>query len=269
MQNSKPIGVFDSGLGGLSVLGELKKILPNENFIYFGDNANVPYGEKSKEQLVGFSRNILDYFASRDVKMALMACNTSSAVTLGVVKEEYGFDVLGLIEPVAKYLAEQDISKIGVIATSATINSNAYQDKILKYSSKNIFQVACPGLVEIVEEGRIETAEARNLVAKYVEPLLAQNVDKIVLGCTHYPFLGSIIEDLAQSKDILINPAAFLAQEAYAILKSKDLLNMGVLGSTEFYTSKDPESFVNVGKNLFSEVSTAELLELNSLTKTS
>lgn len=263
MQSNAPIGVFDSGLGGLSVFGELKKILPNENFIYFGDNANVPYGEKSREQLVSFSRNILDYFASCGVKMVLMACNTSSAVTLNLVKDEYDFDVLGLIEPVSKYLAEQDVERVGVIATSATINSNAYRDTILKYSDKEVFQVACPGLVEIVEEGRIETAEARALVSKYVEPLLAQSVAKIVLGCTHYPFLGGIIEDLAQDKDILINPAEFLAQEAYAILKSRDSLNSAGDGTTQFFTSKDPEDFVRVGKNLFAEISSAELLELN------
>lgn len=263
MQNNKPIGIFDSGLGGLSVLGELKKILPNEKFIYFGDSANVPYGEKSKEQLIGFSRNILDYFKSRGVKMVLMACNTSSAVTLNVVKDEYDFDVLGLIEPAAKFLAEQKYSDIGVIATSATIKSNAYRDTILKYSNKNISQIACPGLVELVESGKIDTEEAKILVAKYIEPLLEQKVKKIVLGCTHYPFLSEIITDLAQNRDILINPAEFLAQEAFARLKSQDALNFDDAGMVEFYTSKAPEEFVRVGKNLFDGVVSAELLELN------
>lgn len=263
MQNNKPIGVFDSGLGGLSVLGELKKVLPNENIIYFGDNANVPYGEKSKEQLIGFSRNILDYFKSRDVKMVLMACNTSSAVTLNVVKDEYDFDVLGLIEPTAKFLAEQKYSNIGVIATSATIKSNAYRNTILKYSDKNIIQIACPGLVEIVESGKTSTEEAKNLVAKYIEPLLSQKVEKIVLGCTHYPFLSGLIEDIASQDDILINPAEFLAQEAYAILKSQEAFNFDDAGMVEFYTSEAPEEFVRLGRNLFDGIESAELLELN------
>lgn len=263
MQNNRPIGVFDSGLGGLSVLGELKKILPHEDFIYFGDTANVPYGEKTPEQLVGFSKNILDYFASREVKMVLMACNTSSAVTLGVVKDDYDFDVLGLIEPVSKHLAQLDVSKIGVIATSATIRSNAYAETILKYSDKEVFQIACPGLVELVEEGRINTAEARDLVAKYIEPLLEQNVDKIVLGCTHYPFLGKIIEDLAQKKDVLVNPAEFLAQKAHGILAEKNLLSPQKNGSVEFFASKNPKQFEEVGKNLYADIAAVKLLELN------
>jgi len=263
MQSKKPIGVFDSGLGGLSVLGELKKLLPNENFIYFGDNANVPYGEKSKEQLVGFSRNILDYFKSRDVKMALMACNTSSAVTLSVVKNEYDFDILGLIEPTAKFLASQDEPNIGVIATSATIKSNAYKDTILKYSNKNIFQIPCPGLVELVEQGQVQTPEATELVRQYILPLLEQKVSKIVLGCTHYPFLSEIILKISGFDNILINPAEFLVQEAYALLKAHDYLNLSGEGSVEFYTSKDPAEFVSVGQKLYAEVSRAELLELN------
>lgn len=263
MQNNQPIGVFDSGLGGLSVLGELKKILPNENIIYFGDSANVPYGEKTNEQLIGFSRNILNYFKSRDVKMVLMACNTSSAVTLNVVKDEYDFDILGLIEPAAKFLAGQNYSDIGIIATSATIKSNAYKNTILKYSDKNINQIACPGLVELVESGKIDTEEAKALVTKYLEPLLAQNVQKIVLGCTHYPFLGSLIEEISGRKDILVNPAEFLVREAYELLKSRNALNVEDAGMVEFYTSGAPEEFVRSGRNLFDGIESAEVLRLN------
>ncbi len=263
MQSSNPIGVFDSGLGGLSVLAELEKILPNEKIIYFGDSANVPYGEKSKEQLISFSRNILNYFKSRDVKMVLMACNTSSAVTLDVVRGEYDFDVLGLIEPTAKFIASQKHSDIGIIATSATIKSNAYKNMILKYSEKNITQVACPGLVEIVENGKIHTKEAESLVAKYIEPLLDANVQKIVLGCTHYPFLGNLIKKISGREDILINPAEFLAREAFELLKSYNALNTQNSGRVEFYTSGSPEEFVQTGKNLFDGIESATLLRLN------
>lgn len=264
LQNNQPIGIFDSGLGGLSVLCELKKLLPNENFIYFGDSANVPYGEKSKEELVSFSRNILDYFDSREVKMALMACNTSSAVTLPVVKNEYDFEILGMIDPAARFLAQQPTQNIGVIATSATIKSDTYKNIILKYSAKNIFQMACPGLVELVEEEKIHTDEAKKLIENYVSPLLAENVEKIVLGCTHYPFLGEIITNFV-GKNILINPAEHLAKEAFAKLKAANLLNTEKTGSIEFYTSKDPEKFIKVGQNLYSEVSKANLLELNKI----
>lgn len=261
--NKKSIGIFDSGLGGLSVLSELKKILPNEKFIYFADSANLPYGEKSKEQLVGFTRDILNYFKSRDVKMVLMACNTSSAVTLNIVKNDYKFDILGLIDPAARFLASQNYSNIGIMATSATINSNAYKNKILKYANKNITQVACPGLVELVEGGNLDTAEAENLVRKYLEPILAQNVQKIVLGCTHYPFLSSLIEEITGRKDILINPAEFLAKEAFALLKSKNALNDSEEGTMEFYASASPGEFLHFGKNLFDGIDYVELLNVN------
>lgn len=263
MQNSKSIGVFDSGVGGLSVLGELKKLLPNENFIYFGDSANVPYGEKSKEELVSFSRNILDYFKSQDVKMVLMACNTSSAVTLDVVKDEYDFPVLGLIEPVAKSVAGLDISNVGIIATSATIKSNAYKNMILKYSPKNVFQMSCPGLVELVEEEKIDTKEAKQLVRTYIEPLMEKNIEKLILGCTHYPFLSDLIIELTQNENILINPAEYLAKEAFELLESADILNQQKVGNVDFYTSKNPAEFVIVGKKLYPELGFAKLLEIN------
>lgn len=267
MQNNKPIGIFDSGVGGLSVLGELKKLLPNENFIYFGDSANIPYGEKSSQELISFSQNILNYFKSQDTKMVLMACNTSSAVTLDVVKQQYEFPVLGLIEPTAKFLEGQNVSNIGVIATSATIKSNAYKNMILKYSAgKNVFQMACPGLVELVEEEKINTNEAKNLLKMYLEPLIDKNVEKIILGCTHYPFLGDLIIEITQNKDILINPAEYLVKEACTILKNANSLNEQNVGKVDFYTSKNPQEFVNVGKKLYPEIFSANLLELNKNT---
>lgn len=263
MQSSKPIGVFDSGVGGLSVLGELKKLMPKENFIYFGDSANVPYGEKSSDELISFSRNILNYLKSQNVKMVLMACNTSSAVTLNVVKDEYDFPVLGLIEPTAKFLAGQNVSNVGIIATSATIKSNAYKNLILKYSAdKNVLQMACPGLVELVEEEKVHTVEAKELVRTYIEPLMEENAQKIVLGCTHYPFLGDLIIELTKNKDILINPAEYLAKEAFEVLSLAGILNQNG-GKVDFYTSKNPQEFVSVGKKLYPNVDKAELLEIN------
>ncbi len=266
MQNNKPIGIFDSGVGGLSVLGELKKLLPNESFIYFGDSANVPYGEKSPQELISFSRNILNYFKSQGAKMVLMACNTSSAVTLDIVKDEYDFPVLGLIEPTAKFLAGQDAFNIGIMATSATIKSNAYKNTILKYSSgKNIYQMACPGLVELVEEEKIQTKEAKELIKMYIEPLLEKNVEKIVLGCTHYPFLGDLIIDLTQNNNILINPAEHLAKAVFELLKNLDIRNQQNCGKVDFYTSKNPEEFSHVGQKLYPEILSVKLLELNKM----
>lgn len=257
MPKNKPIGVFDSGVGGLSVLSELQKLMPNETFIYFGDSANVPYGEKTQEQLIGFSKNILDWFASKNVKMVIMACNTSSAVTLPYFYNKYCFELLGLINPISEYISTQSYSNIGLIATSATVNSNAYAETILKFGEKNVFQVACPGLVQLVENDKLHTQEAKELTLKYINPLLEKGVDKIILGCTHYPFLSHIINDIV-GEDILLNPAEYLAEKATKII---DLSDSG--GSAEFYTSRNPDEFVRLGKKLYPAIEEAKLLELN------
>lgn len=255
---TKPIGIFDSGVGGLSVLAELQKLMPNEHFIYFGDSANVPYGDKSKAELVGFSKNILDWFKSKEVKMVIMACNTSSAVTLPHFKDKYNFDVLGLIDPISKHISTQDYSKIGMIATNATVKSNAYKNTIQKYCDKKVFQMACPGLVELVEKDKIDSPKATPLVYQYIEPLINSKVDKIILGCTHYPFLSTIINNIV-GKDILLNPAEFLAKETFNIVE-KSSANKG---KVDFHTSKSPEEFVSVGKKLYPYIKNAKLLELN------
>ena len=160
MKSDSPIGVFDSGVGGLSVLKELLKQLPNENFLYFGDTLRVPYGDKSIEELVKCTKRILDFFKTKNVKCVIVACNTCSANTIELVKDEYDFEILGLIEPAAKYIGGLNIKKLGLIATTATIKSNAYKDKICEYSNKNVFQLACPGLVELVENDLVNTKKS-------------------------------------------------------------------------------------------------------------
>lgn len=257
VDENKPIGVFDSGVGGLSVLTELQKLMPNEKFLYFGDSANVPYGEKTEKQLLGFSKNILDWFSSQDVKMVVMACNTSSAVTLPYFDGKYNFEILGLINPISKFLRAQDYTNIGLIATRATVNSNAYKDAILGDSKKNIFQIACPGLVQLVEQDKLNTQEAKELTLKYINPLLAKDVDKIILGCTHYPFLSNIINDIV-GKDILLNPAEYLAEEA---AKAVPISNKE--GSVTFFTSHNSDDFVSLGKKLYPAMKEATFLELN------
>lgn len=263
-KNNAPIGVFDSGIGGLSVLHELEILLPSENFIYFGDSANVPYGEKSTEDLIKFSRNILDYFATQNVKMVVMACNTSSSVTLDVVKNDYDFDVFGLLDPISSYLSEINDSNIAIMATSATINSNAYKNKILEYSDKNVFQVACPGLVELVEDDKVNTKEAQELVKSYLEPVLKNNIQKLILGCTHYPFLKDAILRITK-EDILLNPAIYLAKAVHKTLLEKNLLNNSSSGWAKFLCSGDVQDFTRIGSKFYGQAFVAEFLELNKI----
>lgn len=262
LQNNAPIGVFDSGIGGLSVLHELELLLPAEDFIYFGDSANIPYGEKSVEELIKFSRNILDYFATQNVKMVVMACNTSSSVTLDVVKNEYDFEIVGLLEPISQYLACLDVQNIGIMGTSATIKSNAYKDKICEYSNKNVFQLACPGLVELVENDLVNTKKANDLVKSYVEPLLQHDIQRLILGCTHYPFLRDVILSFIK-EDILLNPAVYLSKAVYDFLKGNNLLAENKKGSAKFFCSGDMEDFVSVGSKFYGKSFVAECLELN------
>ncbi len=263
-----PIGIFDSGVGGLSVLKELVNLMPNEDYLYFGDTARVPYGEKTKEQLTGYVRGILEWFKSKNVKAVVMACNSSSAVVYEKIKDEYDFPIFCLIEPTADFVSYLNAEKIGVLATSATVNSKAYTKAIQKINpSKIIFEIACPGLVEVVESNKSDTYEAKKLVIKYVVPLLEKGVGKIILGCTHYPFLGHIIQDVANDKEILIDPAKHLATKVSESLLLFDLLNDQEKGSTKFYASLNMSMFVEAGKKFCANIDNARELKIGEITR--
>ncbi len=251
MKNN-PIGIFDSGVGGLSVLKEIAQRLPNEDYIYFGDTARVPYGEKNEEELIGYSREILDWFKRKNVKAVLMACNTSSAITLDIVQDEYDFPVYGLIKPASQFFAAKQ-SRIGVLATSATVKADAYKNNILKSSCDcEVFQVECPGWVEIVENGLIDEASSRGLVEKYVKKLIEQDVEHIVFGCTHYPFLADLIKEVAPEHVQLIDPAVFLTDFVENDLKEKDLISNSIKGSKYYFVSSNPEKFIKNARLFYS-----------------
>lgn len=263
-----PIGIFDSGVGGLTVLKELVSQMPNENYLYFGDTARIPYGEKTKEQLFSYVRGILEWYKSKEVKAVVMACNSSSAVVYEEIQEEYDFPIFSLIEPTAEYISYVSAEKIGVIATSATVNSRAYTKAIQKITpSKKVFEVACPGLVEIVESNKIDTYEAKKLVIKYVVPLLEKGVGKIILGCTHYPFLAPVINDVTNDKEILIDPAKHLATKVSDSLLLLDLLNTTGEGSTQFYASSNVPMFIEAGKRFYPNLNDAEEIKIGEITK--
>lgn len=261
--DNRPIGVFDSGVGGLTVLKQLNLLLPNENFIYFGDTARIPYGEKTPEQIDNYVKEIMEWFASNNVKAVAMACNTSSAISYEKIKDDYDFPVFSLIEPTARYVSSLKETKIGVIATSATVKSGAYSKNIKKLASKKeIFETACPGLVEIVESNKVETVEARKLLRKYIEPFIEKGVEKIILGCTHYPFLREVINEITGNSGMLIDPAKYLADEL-----SDSLVQSGSRSNTEekvfrrFYASSNPAMFQQAGKRFYPDID--EVIELN------
>lgn len=256
---TNPIGIFDSGVGGLSVLKELVSLLPDENYIYFGDTARVPYGEKTKEQLESYVRGIMEWFTEKNVKAVVMACNSSSALVYENIKKEYKIPVYNLIEPTAEFISYINAQKIGVMATSATVNSEAYKKNIQKVSGgKEVFEIACPGLVEIVESNKAGTNEAKKMVIKYVTPLLEKGAEKIVLGCTHYPFLKDIITDIANDSEILIDPAKHLATKVSESLLIQELLNEDSNGTTKFYASSNTLMFIEAGKRFYPDLKKAE-----------
>ena len=206
-----PIGVFDSGVGGLTVLRQIYQQLPNESIIYVGDTARLPYGIRSQAEILQFVREILHWMQQQRVKMAIMACNTSSALALDIVRQEFNFPILGVILPGAKAAVQQG-QRIGVIATPATAQSNAYRQAILEIQSNvQVWQVSCPEFVPLIEQIRIHDPYTIEIAKTYLEPLLQKEIDTLVYGCTHYPHLSPILRSLLPHQVKLIDPAVHVA----------------------------------------------------------
>ncbi|MEM9805718.1 MAG: glutamate racemase [Cyanobacteria bacterium P01_D01_bin.56] len=241
------IGVFDSGVGGLTVLREIMAHLPSESLLYFGDTARVPYGNRSQAELLQFVREIITWMQSQGVKMVVMACNTSSALALEIVRAEFDLPILGIILPGARAAAKTG-QRIGVISTVATAQSNAYKQAILEASpTAKVWQVGCPDFVPLIEKGRIHDPYTLAVATDYLKPLMAANIDTLVYGCTHYPHLNPIMQKILPSSIRVINPASSLVS---AMAKELDVLGLSNNGKTKrqinFYVSGDPTQFARV-----------------------
>lgn len=258
--NNNPIGVYDSGIGGLTVFSKLVKLLPNENFIYFGDTANIPYGTKSKEELLVITHKIMNIFKKFDVKAVVMACNTTSAVAYDTLKNDYDFTLYPVIQTACKVIAEMGIKKIGTLSTEATANSHAYKNQLLKYSpNMEVIEHGCPGKwVECVENGTQNKPENLKLIKENLDILLKQDVEKIILGCTHYPYLKDILCEMA-GKDIFIDPAEYFAKFIAEDIKSSDSEAETKMYEPKFYVSSNPEKF-QISSKIFYNVVHAEIL---------
>ncbi len=222
---NSPIGVFDSGLGGLTVVKELIKQLPFESIVYFGDTARVPYGTKSKESIVRFSKENVACLLRHKVKMIVVACNTSSSLALPVLKKLFSVPIIGVIEPGAKKaVAATRNKRIGVIATSATINSQAYAHRI-KYLDRSIKikGQACPLFVPLVEEGWFDEDVTFNIARKYLKDMRQFKIDTLILGCTHYPLLKNVLRRATNHQVCLIDSAKEVALEVKGLLKCSGL----------------------------------------------
>lgn len=242
-EKNKPIGFFDSGVGGLTVFAKLKKLLPNEDYLYFGDLKNTPYGEKSKETLIKIADRIFKFFEERDVKAVVMACNTTSANTYETLKDKYNFKIYPIIQSSASIIAKLPVKRIGVLATEATINSGIYEQELKKYNPDlEVFEMSCPPWVGIVEEKKQKEPQSTAIVASYLGAILENKPDKIVLGCTHYPFLLNVLEKYAP-KGMFVDPAEYFADYIKSDLEVNGLLNDNCKGSEQFFVSANPERF--------------------------
>lgn len=255
MDKNSPVGFFDSGVGGLSVFSRFKKVLPNENTIYFGDLKNLPYGNKSQEELIGFAQKILDFFQTKNVKAVVIACNTSSALAYEHIKDNYEFKIYPIIQSCAKVISQNSYQKIGVFATLGTIKSSAYKKELLKYNPNlKICEIACPNWVSIVE-GIYQQTE--NDIKIPLNEMIEFNPDKIILGCTHYPYLLDKLSKYVDS-NLFIDPSQIFVEYIKDDLLKND---SSKIGNEEFFVSANPENFIKNSQLFYPIKNTPKIFE--------
>ena len=248
MSDNRAIGIFDSGVGGLTVLEECIKILPNEDFIYFGDIARAPYGSKDVETIVGYAKEICKFLIKKDIKAIVVACNTESAYALDEIKSMVNCPVIGVIEPGARNAANESLSKnIAVIATEATIKSKAYTKSINKYGNFNVVEIACPEFVPIIEDGIKDIASLRLYIKNYLSEIKATNIDTLVMGCTHYPHIEKYIREFLPRIQF-INPAKETAKDLLNILGRELRCEKNEKGNITIYCSKKSEILLKLSQ---------------------
>jgi glutamate racemase len=238
MNEKNPIGVFDSGVGGLSVLHEIRRELPNEDLLYVADSGHAPYGDKPAELIEARSIEIIEFLISQHAKAIVVACNTATGVAIKTLRSRFPVPIIAMEPAVKPAAAHTRSGVIGVLATSRTIDSDNFAKLHERFGADvKILMQACPGLVEQVEAGNLSGDETRALVEQYVLPLLAQQADTIVLGCTHYPFLAPLIREIAGATVTVIDPSAAIARELRRRLGGADLLSAGSRAGTQRFWS--------------------------------
>lgn len=247
-KKAAPIGVFDSGVGGLTVMREISRQLPCENIIYFGDTARVPYGSKSQNNVIRFSEQIIRFLQTKQVKAIVIACNTASALALESVQERFAVPIIGVVIPGARAAVEVTQNrKVGVVGTDATVQSGMYTKVIHKMAPDIVvLEKACPLFVPLVEEGFKEHVVTEEVIEYYLDSLRNTEIDAMILGCTHYPLLRSKIRAFMGDKIQIVNPAYETAMDLKKLLKQQGIENDGATGECrhyEFYVSDAAEKF--------------------------
>ncbi len=249
---NRSIGVFDSGVGGLTVVKELVRILPNEKIVYFGDTARVPYGIKSKQTIIKFSLENILFLLKQDVKVIVVACNTSSSIALPVLRKHFKIPIIGVIGPGVKEAIYATRNKrIGVIATKATVNSHAYESQINRIDpSIKVFSQACPLFVPLAEEGWANEKVTYDVARFYLSQLKKEKIDTLILGCTHYPLLKHVFKAVLGSSVSLIDSAKQVAYETKQVLANEGMLSKkSVKAKHTYYVSDELQQFKKLAKN--------------------
>ncbi|MEA3297349.1 MAG: glutamate racemase [candidate division Zixibacteria bacterium] len=262
ISSENPIGIFDSGVGGMTVAKEVFRLLPHEDVVYFGDVGRYPYGGRSKEIITLFARQDVSFLVEHKVKFIICACNSASSVALNDISKEFAPEMIGVIEPGARAAVENTTGgRVGVIGTNATIGSNAYARTIRKIDTKiKTFSLACPLFVPLAEEGYIDKKATYLIARDYLQTMREVEIDTLVLGCTHYPLLKEVIADVMGDKVTLIDSGEETARIALEKMKATNILNTTSLqdpervGEHRFFVSDVPEKFSSVATRFLGQV---------------
>ncbi|MGY2258480.1 glutamate racemase [Pseudomonas sp. SDO55104_S430] len=243
-----PIGVFDSGVGGLSVLAEIQRLLPNESLLYVADCGNIPYGEKSPEFIQQRCSVIADFFQGQGAKALVLACNTATVAGVADLRHDYPeWPIVGMEPAVKPAAAATRSGVVGVLATTGTLQSAKFAALLDRFASDvRVITQPCPGLVELIESGDLHSAALRQLLESYVRPLLAAGADTIILGCTHYPFLKPLLKQMIPDDISLIDTGAAVARQLQRLLAERELLAEGPARQAQFWSSADPAHFTKI-----------------------
>lgn len=267
MYNNLPIGIYDSGIGGLTVYKKLRKMLPGENIIYFGDTYRAPYGSRSKEQICQFVDEIMRFMSLCSVKFGVVACNSITVLGIDAISQNYNFDLIGNSTGAQSALVATKNKRIGIIATETTVSSGFHHAAIASIDkSVKVFAQPCPKLAPLIELGNLQSSELCEAVVEYLTPLKELDVDTVILACTHYPYISHLVQEFMGEKVTIIDPAEETAQKAYNFLACKQGLNENNLGTSRFYFSGNPERAKTIASNLFDTSSLKfEMLDLSLL----
>lgn len=256
MGNSEAIGIFDSGVGGLTVAAAIHRILPSESFIYYGDTRHAPYGDKSKTTILDYSRRISRFLAESNCKAIVIACNSASASAYEELQADWPeIPIINVVEPVVKEVARLKAQKVGLIATRATVKSGLYQKQLRQLTpSTELRQIATPLLAPLIEEGFSGSDVSQGALRYYLQPLVAERLSHLILGCTHYPLLQEEINSFFQKKVEILNSADLVAQSLKNLLQSKQLLRQtSQKGRLRFFVSEKTEAFRNTAARFFGQ----------------